>query len=326
MKKRSIITVILFFIMLFLIFIVFLALKTNPEQKRFKLFNFNPGELVSFSLSKKRVNATISDEVISDSLYIEKIGTEWYITYPHKRIVNKEKINFFLNTFLHIQRFGKILTTNPYNYDYYKVSEKTGSRVVLYDQNNEVLDDVFFGFADLTPYGSARRNYEDVVYEISQNVSSDVSPNLKLWRENSLIYFDKTKTDSIKVSFSASRYSLINDNNQWFYKDEEHYFPLNNAHKAFTNVMMQLDNMKTYNFLDNLWDEYKGYFSKSILDLKIYKKDHTYDHIVFVRYTDELCLIQVNDKKNELYLGNYGMINRFTKSPESYLDVMRFTY
>lgn len=314
MKNKNIF---LLFILLILIGTIIILNKQSPKQKRIPLFKVNHNDIFMISLSNKQDSLFLVKDLSSD---------KWNISFPVNRPVNKIKIDDFFKNVLSIKKFNNILTDDMSMYSYYNVTEDTGTRVILYDKNKNIIEDTFFGLADLVSYGAVRKAYDKTVYEISYNVDFSVNPRVSLWRDNNIINFSRINTDSIRVTYSSSQYTLVNDNNQWFYKDSFEKFQVNNAHKAFSRAMNQLENLKTMNYIDYHWDEYQESFKSPILELLIYKKNNTSDRILFTQHTENQCIILVNDDRNTLYIGVYDMVNRFTKSAESYKDIFRYTW
>lgn len=313
-------------IALFLGVLSYFALKSSPVQRRQRFFSFNENDLSSFSITKYSYFDETKNRVINDSLYISKVNNEWKILFPLNRKVADDKMVNFLNKVINVDRFDKILTRNPLNFEYYGVDDFRGTRVIFYNQNGGILDDVFFGMADILAYGAARKSAESTVYELSANVVPEISTNMSFWRDNHYLKFSSEETDSVFVRYSRSEYYLINENNRWFYQDKNERFFVNNAHKAFHRAMMQLNNFKTYYFVDDQWDEYKDNFQNPILYIKIFKKDNTYDELLFARYDDRNTIVKVNGDTETLYLGSYDMTNRFTRSSESFKDILHQTW
>ena len=303
-------------ILLVLLAVIYYARINSPIQRRVALFNFPHESVTMISFSNK-----------DDSLFIRKdsMTNEWHSEYPLPIRLNQNKMRHFFDKVMNIQRFDRLLTSNPKDYSFYKVTQATGTRMVLYDSQMEILDDYFFGLADLLSYGAARKASSYHVYELSTNIDYDINPLLANWREQDIIKFSRHEADSIFVKFTLNEYTLKKEEHQWFYEDSTDSFQLYNIHRTFTSCLSQLENLRTFLFIDNQWEENKDKFDHPILSITIYHSDGRIDDLVFALYDDNNSIVMVNGKKDSLYNCTYSTVNRFTKSTETFKNDI-FTY
>ena len=314
-NSRSKKVFLLILILMVLFIVIYLAQRKTPIDKRINLFSRPLEEIQYISMSN-----------IEDSLHFEKDleTNEWRITFPYTRKISSQKLIDLFTNVLTIQRFNKILTDDPNKLSQYRVTSETGNRLVIYDKNHEVIDDYYFGIADLLTYGAARRTSELAVYELTANVFNQISPKFFLWRENEIIKINISAIDSIQVFQKNNNYTLINQQTRWFYKNSTESFPLDNLHRSFARILSLLQNMKTYNFLDEAYDEYSHLFDEPLLEIKFYTNNKT-DTLLFTYLNDRSCLIKVNDETDTLYLGSYDMVNRFRISTAEFQEVFKYS-
>ena len=309
-------TLILALIVALLLVGIYIGRANFNVQRRIRLFNFPAERVFAVSMSNAQ-----------DSLFIQKnIETgNWYAVYPLHIKIDPDRINRFFDTVMNVQRFNRILTENSADYRFYRVTLETATRVMMLDKDDNVLDDYFFGLADMLTYGAARRASERVVYELCQDLMSEVLPGLHHWRSQDIISFNRAEVDSINVKFGANEYSLINENNRWFYRDKSEKFLFTGAHRTFARAMTQLENMSTMLFFDNQWDEYRGYFLSPSLELNIYSRNGHVDNLVFARTSDNSVVIMRNNDTELLYSGTASMIFRFTQSIDEFKEVFVYS-
>jgi hypothetical protein len=202
---------------------------------------------------------------------------------------------------------------------------ETATRVLIFDKYGDVLDDYFFGLADMLTYGAARRASERVVYELCQELMSEVMPALHHWRDRNIIVFNRAYADSIQVKFGTNEYSFINENGRWFYRDANERFLFTGAHRTFARAMTQLENLTTAKFFDNQWEENKEYFQNPALEISIHNRDGSIDSLIFAQTSEDDVLILRNNETNVLYGGVGSMIFRFTQSVDDFKEIFVYT-
>jgi len=315
MKSKKTITLLV--ILLILLCVTFFAQKRSPVQKRVRLFGFPTSQVAMVSMS----NA-------SDSLFIEKdvASGEWFSAYPIKVRVSPMKLNNLFTSVIGIDRFVKVLGKGETIFAKYAVNLDTGTRVVIYDQHSTVLADYIFGSSDFATYGTARSIDSPTVYEIAKNIEYDVSPKLSNWRIPDIINFKRSEADSVQVEFSGLTYSLINEDNIWSFQNQAERFQLTYAHRTFFRAMNQLESLRTATFWDGEWDTYKDSFAKPILNIIIYYKNQKIDVVTFAQHPENRCIIMTNYNHDTLYEGVFDMVNRFTRSAETWKnDLMEYS-
>ena len=262
-----------------------------------------------------------------DSLFIKKNANtnEWESLFPISREINKQSIDFFFSSVLSVEKFKRVLTTDPRKFFYFRVTQETGSRIIFFNSKGEVLDDFYFGISDLLNYGSARKASELVVYEIDENIFNTITPSFSFWRNNSIINFELSNVDSIIVNQKENDYIIKNFQNQWIYQNKTESFPVNSLHRAFALLVNQLAQMKTYSFVDDLWPEYENYFRNPLLEMSIYYKDSAIDNLIITKFDDSRILIKVNDNKDTLFIGTWSMYNRFSAKPKDFKEVYQYS-
>jgi len=314
MKSKKTITLLI--ILLILLCVTFFAQQRSPVQKRVRLFQFADTQVAMVSMSNT-----------ADSLFIEKdtASGEWFTAYPIKVKVSPVKLSNFFTSVIGIDRFAKVLGKGETIFAKYAVTLDTGTRVVIYDPQGAVLADYIFGNSDFATYGTARSVDSPTIYEIAKNIEYDVSPVLSNWRIPDIINFNRSEADSVQVAFSGFTYSLINEDNVWFFHNQTEHFQLTYAHRTFYRAMNQLENLRTVTFWDGEWDTYKASFAKPILNITIYYKNQKIDVVTFAQHPDNRCLIMTNYNHDTLYEGVFDMVNRFTRSAETWKnDVVEY--
>jgi hypothetical protein len=287
-------------------------------QRRFRLFDFDPDSVAMVSMS-----------TVDDSLFIVKNFTtgDWYSTSPIPVKIYDERIKNLFNKVINIERFQRPLTNNPRTYTFYRVSPNTGTRVIIFDKNENVLDDLFFGMADLYSYGAVRRTDELVVYEIASEIRHDVSPILSHWRDPFMIRFSRDTADSVHVKYTVAEYMLSRSEHAWFFTNDEEHFHLTNAHLSFSGIMRQLENMTSHVFIDNQWEVYEELFQNPVLELTIYHSNGSVDSVSYIVTSEDECIILVNDNTDVLYMGLLIHIDRFTRSATRFqTDLFIYTH
>jgi hypothetical protein len=178
--------------------------------------------------------------------------------------------------------------------------------------------------ADMTNYGSARGYQSEVAYELCENIEFDVRPTFNLWRDNYIIHFDSAETDSIKVSYAKGKYALINDGENWTYRDDKETFKIDVSNRALARAINQLANLRTASFIDDNYAEYETSFKKPILEIDIYYKNGKTDNLAYIPQGNNY-IIKVNGEENTLYVGVHDMFSRFTLSARHFKEVFQYS-
>jgi len=314
MKSKK--TIILLIILIILLCVIYFARQRSPVQKRVRLFSFPASQVAMVSLSDA-----------ADSLFIAKDATsgEWFAQHPLHVKVSPVKVNSFFSTVIDVDRFVKVLGNSEAIFAKYSVTLDDGTRVVIYNQQGEALADYIFGRSDFGSYGTARSVDSPIVYEIAKNIEYEVSPRLSSWRIPDIIKFQRSEADSVQVEFSGFTYTLTNEDNVWFFQNKTERFQLTHAHRTFFRAMNQLENLRTASFWDDEWDTYKDSFANPIVNISIYYKNQKIDVVTFAAHPENRCLIMVNYNHNTLYEGVFDMVNRFTRSADTWKnDVVEY--
>jgi sRNA-binding regulator protein Hfq len=264
-----------------------------------------------------------------DSLFIERDfnSDEWYSVSPIKVKIYDIRIQNLFNKVLTIERFQRPLTSNPRYYNFYRVCPTTGTHVIFFDKNWNVLDDIYFGMADIYSYGAVRRANDITVWEIASEIRFDVSPNLVHWRDPFIIRFARDEADSIRVRYSGHEYVLSQSAGTWFFTNDTESFQLTHAHLSFNGLMNQLENLTSQTYIDNQWDDFRELFQKPALELTVYHSNGHVDNVYFIVNSDDEVLVKANDKTDILYKVNLSTINRFTRSATRFqTDLFIYTH
>jgi len=315
MKKQN--TLILIAILLLLLCAIYFAHKKAPVQIRQKLFKTPPSQITSISLS-----------TATDSLFIQKdlLTDIWYAHHPLNVKISPVKLQNFFHSVIGIDRFDKILTNDTFYFEKYNVTYETGTLLTIYDDAGYLLEQYLIGMSDLYTYGAARSTNSTIVYELSKNIEYEVSPILSNWRIPDIINFNRTEVDSILVVYSGGKYSLVNSDSGWWFRNSHETFQLTKAHRIYVRAMNQLENLKTFSFFDNQWELYADVFHKPYLIITIYYKEKPIDTLTFASHTEDRCIIMLNNLHDTLYQGVYDMSDRFTRSPVAWkTDVVKMS-
>ncbi|MCL1827846.1 MAG: DUF4340 domain-containing protein [Candidatus Cloacimonetes bacterium] len=295
---------------------IYIARSQNRGHERVNLYKFPTDDVFMISMSS-----------IDDSLFIKKdtSSNEWRITYPFDRKTNDKYLQKLLQDISTLQRMKKPLTKDQNRYDYYKVNIAKGHRLILFDIEGGILDDSYFGIADLQNYGTVRGAADYTVYEISENIFNDIIPTPSLWRDNTIIKFDNAKADSIKISHTEHSFTLFQKQNTWVYKAKEGIMLLNNLDPAFSRLMSQLSNMSTSSFIDDAWEQHAESFSYPLLEMFVYHNDGKVDRLAFIKKDDRSVIVKVNEQTDILYTCLMGVYNRFALTSKDFEDIFSYS-
>ena len=304
MSKKTV--VLLISILLIAALIVFFKFN-EPNRKLVPAF-----DLDSLSVNK------ISIKTDSDTLILVKKEGNWFIQNLDYYPANKEKVADLFNHVFKAKRSKRILTRQSSKSEYYRVTDKTGTNLILFDQNNAPLLNVFFGTSDLYTFSCMRFADNSTVYEMEDSYSEFIFPRPETWRDPYIFRFEEPDLQKIIVSYSRNNYSILRDKEAWLYKDAAREFPVTMSNRSLFKIVNILKNLQTLK-LEKKTDAIKSqYLHNEILRVKLNFTKQKSVELVCYQYDKDNAILEYYGNLHYVFFVPYDFVNRFTKSPENF--------
>jgi len=317
MKRKQLI---ILSILVILVLIYVLARWQEPVEKEIRFFKAD-----SVSLAKM---VFVNQE---DTIIVEKKGKDWKLTYPVLWDASTDQINSFFKQVLPIQTSSTTMSDEPTMQSLYKVDAANANQVKLYNKSGRLLDHAFIGNGGNSTFDYGRHEGSNKIYQLKDNIANLVKPDIYQWRSPNITNLRLNDLDHIDVSYTKNSYSLTIEQDSIRYRDKYNNFLIPQNNRAQWKIINALENLSTYQFIDQNTEKYLPAFQKPDCTIKVYLKDKTCKTFTLTREEKAITpigtksidkevtvLMMIDGKTSPLYQMTGDFINRFTRAPQHF--------
>lgn len=289
-------------IILGILFAIFYYMK--HEQRTEKEISF-------FDIDSTRI-AKLEFQSKNEKVTIQKINGRWILSNPIKWEVSSDQIKLFFSKALKVQVTKTPMSEDTKNQDRYKVTPDEAVIVSIYDNKSHLLDRVYVGKSLNSSFCYARRPGSKSIYQLKDNISEAINPSIFMWRSPIIVPVILQNLAKIDVKYVSNSYRFILENQTWYYQDASNKFQLNPRNTYTGKLFNALTSLRTYQFIDNRWNDYEEYFRKPAALVTITDKSGKTVKLTFAIDKENNVFLIKNDDQNTIYQMTLDMLSRFT--------------
>ncbi|MCK9329648.1 MAG: DUF4340 domain-containing protein [Candidatus Cloacimonetes bacterium] len=291
--------------LLILLVVVFMfSRKKENIEKRINFFKFTPENIHSFDI-------LTSD----DTLKIELVDSKWQISKPLIAPVKDNQINRFLNDFIKVETSNIPISESINRQTFYNVNDSTGTIINIYGQNQKLLQKVLYGKSNNYNYAYLRKYNDNKIYQIN-NLQSVITPSAKTWREDKILNIIESDINSISIVNNQDSFELIQNELYWNLSYADSVQTIENSNKTFSTFKNSLLNLRSSNFVDNQYDEYKDKFDQTTHEIIINLKNEDKIQLKAISLSDTEYLLMRNNEQHTLYKLNKYQFEQLFITPD----------
>ncbi|MBW6515993.1 MAG: DUF4340 domain-containing protein [Candidatus Cloacimonetes bacterium] len=295
------------FVLLIIAFLVVRYTK-DPRERREKFFKVNIENIASIEM-----------KTVRDTLVISNDGFDWYIDYPFHFEIEQTRLNNFFTQVLPVETSSTPVALSEESFPNYQVTEDRGTVLKFFDRNAQLIDSAIIGRSGTFAY--ARRSEDNRVYQLFDNISFMVNPNLNQWRSNNIVSIPRGQISSIDVTYELNQYTITATDTLWLFTDQEHTFSIPENNNNLRRILTKIERMNLINYIDYQYEDYMSLLLDPQLILTIRLINDTVTSLIFAFDIDnENFIVQRDDMTDHLFIIDTDTVDLFTRSPQHFED------
>jgi len=292
-----------YIIILVVLVIIYLITKINNNvENRIRFFKSDSLDVAAIEISN-----------IKDTLRLEKHDDTWMIVHPIESKVNEYQINNLFSKVLPVETSDLPISENEESFDKYKVTSSQGILLKLIDKDNEVLDEAIIGKSSSPSTTPARKQDENKVYELKENLKYIVSADAEKWREKNILEIEEFNISKISVIGSETAYELTPADSVWIYADGKSNLRVDPANTSLKNILSTLTKLRVNGFIDDRFVEYKSKLANPALEVGVTLLDGSNHYIRVSADEKNKYVLQLDNDTKILYTIYKNWVDKFNK-------------
>jgi hypothetical protein len=303
MSRNNKILIVLFLVLITL-FIVIREVR-DPSEKRVEFFSINPEMVHAIEISTS-----------SDTLKIVRTDTEWLIGYPFTFDINEARLNRFMDVVFSVESSTQPVSVSEDSHGDFQLTDARATKLQFFASDGRLLDEALIGRSGAFAY--ARRFDKPDVYQLTDNITFQISPRLSNWRNQYIVAIPSGQIESIDVDYELNSYTISRADTSWTYASTEQNFAIDENNSQLKRVLSKIEAMDSFDYFDFQFEEYEEPLTNPQLTLRISHREKPETHLVFALLEDGNFIVMKNGVTDHLYLSDAETVDEFTKSHHHY--------
>ena len=270
-------------------------------EKQIAFFKADSTTIASFKIYDK-----------NDTLKISKIGADWKMVEPVNYPANVEKVKDLIKSVSTIKTSNIPIAESKNSLEKYNSVDSLGTNIILYDKNGKEIEHAIVSRGKEYNKNYARHINKSKIYLLDKTMMYQVRPNIGNWRDSKIFAYPQTTIDQVDVTYKLNKYKLVNADSTWKYIDSERNFNIPRKNFHFLQLFNRLKSISTHVFVDNKYEEYKAFFDKPDLLVKIKLKNGQKSSFKIAKVDESKYLLMRGDETKTLFSVPATLIDRFT--------------
>lgn len=288
MKKKNYIAII---VLVVLVGIYFLTnMNDNSEHKIFYFTN-NPDSFYSIELADS-----------TNSITLTKENDNWIMSEPIKTKIKENRIQALVKTLAATTTSSTPISESESALDNYNISNDEALKITVKNEKGNIIKESLIGRADNYNFCYARTPETNEVYLLSNNFSWSAKPDVKSWRENTVIQVAKENITHFQIANQNNNSTFTYENEKWNYSHNDITKTLEDNDIA--DLLNKISNLKANDFLDNPEATMITKMNNPYISLKVSASDSEDIVLNLIEYEENKDLVQIDGNNNVFYIVN----------------------
>ena len=297
MNKKNLIALII----LLLVAGIYLMITMNePTEKVFLYFGENSDNFHTI---------VISDT--TGAITLVKNSDEWEMTDPVESPIKKTKADNLIKKLSESKTSSLPISVSENAQKTYNVTDSLGTLITILDKQGNELRKALIGKSDNYSFSYARHPQATEIYQLSENITWSIKPDVKSWRENNIL---KLETDNIldfQVITQDRDYTFTYADSLWKLTENDLSLDIRDNNDVLKKLLNHFKSLRAVDFLDKEFENYEELFMKPTLSVKINTSDVGTMILNVIPYNETNDLLQIDSQKSPLYLVQKNLISNF---------------
>jgi len=299
MNKKNLIPI----IVLVVLVIAYIIIKTNDNvEKRFQFFGVDSVDITGFELISKE-----------DTLRLSKTETGWLINYPVEYPPAKSKIQDLFSKVITAETSNIPISESDNAFETFNLTDSLGTIIKIIGKNDKTLSEAIVGRSSNYNYSNARYYNDNKIYQLTSNITYNLSPKLTTWRQKEIIEVNEEDIAQIEVSFNDTLYTITPTDTLWLYQGQGQEFAIQENNGALKGILNNAKRLRASSFIDDEYDKYAAGFSSPVLSLKVRLFNNDEILCTFSDFEENKYLIKRNEETATLFVVYGHMVKNFKK-------------
>lgn len=297
MNKKNITSII---VLLVTVAIYLMITRNEPTEKVFNYFGENSDNYNTIVLSDT-----------TGSITLVKNNEVWEMTDPVESPIKEQKVEDLIKKLTTANTSSLPISVSPKAQKAYNVTDSLGTLITIMDNNGNEIRKALIGRADNYNFSYARHPQATEIYQLSENLSWSIKPDVKSWRENIVLNLDTDNILDFQVATEDRNYKFTYADSLWIFTENDLSQEVTDDNKIMAKLLNRFKSLRSTDFLDKEFENYEELLAKPTLSVKINTSDDGSKFLTIIPYNQTSVLLQLGDQRSPLYILQKNIIDDF---------------
>ncbi|MBI9030962.1 DUF4340 domain-containing protein [bacterium] len=245
---------------------------------------------------------TISISQGNDKITLVKNNNVWEMTEPVESPIKKRKIDDLITKLTSSKTSSLPVSVSEKSQDIYNLTDSLATLITIHDSQGNELTKALIGKTDSPQFSYARHPQSTEIYQLSENLSWTVNPDVNGWRENIVLELNSDNIIDFQVATQEREYKFTYADTLWKFTENDFTQDVTDDNKIMKSLLNRFKSLRSTNFLDNEFESYEELLDTPYLSIKINTSDVGTKILTVIPYDATSDLLQLGSQKSPLYL------------------------
>lgn len=288
MNRKNIIAL----LVLLLVAGIFMIINMNePTEKVFYYFGENADNFHTIVLTDT-----------TGSITLVKNSDTWEMTDPVESPIKKRKSEDLINKLTSCKTSSMPIAISEKAQEAYNVKDSLATLITIFDAEGNIIRKALIGRAENYNFSYARHPQSTEIYQLSENLSWSIKPDIKGWRENIILELDTDNILDFHVISKERNYKFAYADSLWKFTENDFSQDVEDNNQVMKKLLNRFKSLRATDFLDKEYENYQDLLSDPQLSIKINTSDSGSKILTIIPYDSTSDLLQLGSQKSPLYL------------------------
>ena len=297
MNKKNITTLI---ILLITVAVYLMITRTEPKEKAFFYFGENSDNFNTIVFADS-----------SGSITLVKNSEKWEMTDPVESPIKENKIDDLIKKLTTAKTSSLPISVSEKMQRTYNVTDTLGTLITILDAQGNELRKALIGKSDNYNFSYARHPQATEIYQLSENLSWSIKPDVKSWRENVILKLDTDNILDFQVATKERNYKFTYADSLWIFAENDLTHEVADNNPIMKKILNRFKSLRATDFLDKEFENYEDLLNEPHLSIKINTSDDGEKFLTVIPYNETSVLLQLGSQKSPLYIVQKNIMDDF---------------
>lgn len=288
MSKKNIIA------LLVLVIAVGAYLIISMNEPNEKVFNY-------FGKSEEAFHTIVIADS-SSTITLVRNNDTWEMTDPVESPIKQTKVDDLMKRLVDSKTSTMPISILDTAQETYNVTNLLGTHIKISDAKGNVLRETIVGKADNYNFSYARHPQSTEIYQLSENLTWTIKPDVKSWRENAILNLNSDNIIDFQAITPERDYKFTYADSLWIFTENDIIHQVTDDNEVMKKLLKHFQSLRATDFLDKEFENYEALLQKPHLSLRINSSDEESKVITVIPYDATSDLMQVGSQASPLYL------------------------